>query len=52
MKTTSISYCQVCGKEFNNNEVVYYIPIDNNIVCDHCAEESNSEAQPRIHEKN
>ena len=42
MKTTS--YCEVCGKSFKNNEVVYLI--DNHLVCDGCAEKkADTEAQ-------
>ena len=55
MKTTSLttskSYCKSCGKTFINGEVVYYIPINDNVVCDSCAEKSNSEAHPRIYEE-
>lgn len=51
IKPTVIYYCQVCAKEFKNNEIVYFIPIDNNIVCNHCASESNAEAQPRIYKE-
>jgi hypothetical protein len=52
MKTTSVSYCQISHQEFKNNEVVYYIVIDNNIVCGQCAEKANTnEVQPRIYEK-
>ncbi|EOW8912834.1 hypothetical protein ACOVAE_003057 [Listeria monocytogenes] len=51
MKTTTVSYCQVCQKDFKNNEVVYYISIDNNIVCGDCANKANTkDIQPRIHE--
>ncbi len=36
-KETYISYCQVCGKNFIENEKVYFAPVDNNIVCKKCA---------------
>lgn len=42
MKTTGVGYCQVCKKDFENNEVVYYITNDNSIVCDNCALEANA----------
>lgn len=37
IKTTGISYCQSCGVDFEPQEVVYYAPIDNNIVCQKCS---------------
>jgi len=37
MKTTSIRNCQSCGKGFADGDIVYYVPIDNNITCPHCA---------------
>ena len=37
MKTTSIRNCQSCGKLFNDCDIVYLVPLDNNIVCHVCA---------------
>jgi len=37
MKTTSIRNCQVCGKLFVPGDIVYFVPLDNNIVCPECA---------------
>jgi hypothetical protein len=37
IKTTGIDYCQSCGKDFKSKEIVYYAPIDNNIVCEKCS---------------
>ena len=37
MKTTSIRSCQSCGVEFIQNNIAYYVPIDNNIVCFRCS---------------
>jgi len=37
MKTTSIRSCQVCGKHFIPGDIVYFVPLDNNIVCHVCA---------------
>jgi len=51
MKETHISYCQVCRKDFKDGEKVYYVLIDNNIVCNRCAEQANTETQPRIYKK-
>lgn len=39
IQTTYIDYCQACGRDFHDGEIVYYAPIDNNIVCSKCAEE-------------
>ena len=36
-KETYINYCQSCGKNFVPDETVYYVPTDNNIVCQQCA---------------
>lgn len=38
VKTTSIQYCQSCGKDFSKEELVYFALIDNNIVCQKCGE--------------
>ena len=37
MKTTPIRNCQSCGKGFADGDIVYFVPIDNNITCPHCA---------------
>ena len=37
MKTTSIRSCQSCGKPFTDCDIVYFVPLDNNIVCHICA---------------
>lgn len=51
MKTTHVSYCQVCHKDFRPNEIVYYVVIDNNIVCGDCAEAAQTKnIEPRIYE--
>lgn len=52
MKTTSVSYCQSCQRDFKNNEIVYFIEIDNNIVCGECAEKADTiNIQTRIYEQ-
>ena len=38
VKRAVVTHCQVCGKDFNSPELVYYAPIDNNIVCSVCSE--------------
>ena len=52
MKIASPSYCKLCGKSFTTNEVIYYIPTDNTIVCDSCAEKSDEETHVRLYEEN
>lgn len=48
MKETSVKYCQVCSKDFAGGDIVYYVPIDNNIVCPKCAVEANTEVRERF----
>lgn len=38
IKRTPVSYCQVCGRDFISPELVYWAPIDNNIVCAKCSD--------------
>jgi len=42
MKTTSIRNCQSCGKHFTPGDIVYFVPLDNNIVCLECAYKHDS----------
>ena len=37
IKRTPCKYCLVCGRDFASPELVYYAPIDNNIVCEACS---------------
>ena len=37
MKLTSIRNCQACGKPFTDGDIVYFVQLDNNIVCHVCA---------------
>jgi formylmethanofuran dehydrogenase subunit E len=39
IKKTHVHYCQSCGEDFSHGDIVYYAPIDNNIICNECAEE-------------
>lgn len=48
VKETSVSYCQVCGKDFEHFDIVYYAPVDNNIVCPKCSK-IHSDREPRIY---
>lgn len=54
MKITSVRYCQVCAEKFVNNQIVYYVTIDNSIVCSKCASEASKltdDIKPKIFEK-
>ena len=42
MKPTSIRNCQSCGKPFVAGDIVYFVPLDNNIVCPECAYKHDS----------
>lgn len=48
VKKTTKPYCQVCNKNFKNQEFVYYAPTDNNIVCIKCSE-IHKNREPRIY---
>ena len=49
MKKTSVSYCQVCHDDFKDKQIVYYVTIDNSIVCSKCADVANTnDIQTRI----
>lgn len=48
-KETVISYCQVCSKDFKAGQRVFFVPIDNNIACEKCAYEANTEIQVRLY---
>lgn len=37
IKRAAVSYCQVCARDFKSPELVYFAPIDNNIVCRKCS---------------
>jgi len=37
IRRASVSYCQVCARDFQSPELVYYAPIDGNIVCKECS---------------
>ena len=50
IKITRQGYCQACSKNFKNYEVVFYAPIDNNIICRDCIN-AHSEVSPRLYIK-
>ncbi|MFA4834881.1 MAG: hypothetical protein WC749_02250 [Dehalococcoidia bacterium] len=37
IKQTLIPYCQACGTTFAHLDIVYYAPLDGNIVCAECS---------------
>lgn len=44
-----VDRCQVCGKSFEQIELVYYVPLDNNLICRECADNLETGVEPRIH---
>lgn len=50
IKRTHVYYCQVCAKEFKDPELVWYAPIDNNIVCEDCSQ-IHKDRQMRVYVK-
>lgn len=38
VKVTYLKYCQACSKDFRIGDGAYYVPMDNNIVCEDCSE--------------
>jgi hypothetical protein len=48
IKTTRCSYCQSCGRDFKDYEVVFYALIDNNLICRDCID-AHSEVSPRLY---
>lgn len=52
LKRCYVRHCQVCGKPFGQIELVYFVPIDNNLVCRQCADdagETGAGVEPRIY---
>lgn len=47
IKVTRISYCQSCGINFVDPEIVFFAVIDNNIVCRECAK-AHTTKEPRL----
>lgn len=41
VEITHAACCQSCGKDFEENEIVYYVPLDTNIVCNKCVQDHN-----------
>lgn len=55
LKRIYSTHCQVCGRLFNPFKdifkIVYFVPLDNNIVCRDCAIESGLPYEPRIYKE-
>ena len=61
LKRIYSNHCQVCGTPFSYENIpfifnplyriVYFIPLDNNIVCHKCAWKSGLEYEPRIYKE-
>lgn len=47
IKVTTVTYCQACSRDFKDPEIVFYAPIDNNIICRECAK-IHSRPEPRV----
>lgn len=50
LRRALVSYCQSCGRDFASPELVYYAPLDGNIVCRECSE-IHRDRQVRIYIK-
>jgi len=50
IKPTPISYCQFCGRDFRPQEIVYFAPVDNAVICADCAK-VHQKPEPRIYQK-
>lgn len=37
LRRAHVAYCQSCGRDFKSPELVYYAPMDGNIVCLECS---------------
>lgn len=48
VKRTSVKYCSCCMKDFDNNELVYYVIVDNNMICTKCNEHVDASVELRV----
>ena len=57
LKRIYSTHCQCCGKRFipsdiaGSIKIVYFVPLDNNIVCPRCAVLSHYPYEPRIYKE-
>lgn len=49
LKRIYSTHCHVCGTPHNSPAIVYFVPLDNNLVCHKCAYESGLKHEPRIY---
>lgn len=49
VKRCHSSHCQVCARPYDPLEIVYFMPLDDNLVCKNCAVESGIDFEPRIY---
>lgn len=48
LRRTYVPYCQVCARDFKPLELVWYAPIDNNVVCEECSR-IHKDREPRLY---
>lgn len=51
LKRVYSTHCQVCGWAHLPLSIVYFVPLDNNIVCWTCANQSGYPYEPRIYKE-
>lgn len=51
VKRTSVKYCSCCMRDFDDNEMVYYVVVDNNMICTKCNERVDANVELRIYKK-
>lgn len=51
VKRTSVSYCSCCLKDFYENELVYYVVIDNNMICTECKNKTETKVELRVYKE-
>lgn len=51
LKRVYSTHCQVCGRRHSPLQLVYFIPLDNNLVCQECVIESGLPYEPRIYKE-
>jgi len=51
LKRIYSTHCQVCSEPHDLIELVYFVPLDNNLVCRDCALKSGYPYEPRIYKE-
>ncbi len=49
LKRCHVDHCQVCGMSFGQIELVFFVPLDNDLVCRQCADDAGTDVEPRIY---